>query len=71
MGNDDKHFKRLTIVFASFILVQGFYHTASFFGYKLLAKGVLEPLSFGILIIFGSIYLINKVRIKAEEIRVT
>jgi len=36
-----------------------------------LAKGVLEPLSFGILIIFGSIYLINKVRIKAEEIRVT
>jgi len=71
MGNDDKHFKRLTIVFASFILVQGFYHTASLFGYKLLAKGVLEPLSFGILIIFGSIYLINKVRIKAEEIRVT
>jgi len=71
MGNDDKHFKRLTIVLASFILVQGFYHTASLFGYKLLAKGVLEPLSFGILIIFGSIYLINKVRIKAEEIRVT
>ena len=39
IGNDDKHFKRLTIVFASFILMQGFYHTASFFGYKLLAKG--------------------------------
>ena len=71
MGNDDKHFKRLTIVFANFILMQGFYHTASFFGYKLLAKGVLEPLSFGILIFFGSIYLINKISVKAEEIRVT
>ena len=71
MGNDDKHFKRLTIVFASFILMQGFYHTASFFGYKLLAKGVLEPLSFGILIFFGSIYLINKISVKAEEVRVT
>ncbi len=71
MGNDDKHFKRLTIVFASFVLIQGFYHTASFFGYKFLAKGVLEPLSFGILIFFGSIYLINKTRAKAEEVRVT
>jgi hypothetical protein len=71
MDNDDKHFKRLTIVFASFILMQGFYHTASFFGYKLLAKGVLEPLSFGILIFFGSTYLINKISVKAEEVRVT
>jgi hypothetical protein len=71
MGNDDKHFKRLTIVFTSFILMQGFYHVASLSGYKLLAKGVLEPLSFGILIFFGSIYLINKTRAKAEEVRVT
>lgn len=71
IGNDDKHFKRLTIVFASFVLMQGFYHIASFFGYKLLAKGVLEPLSFGILIFFGSMYLINKIRTKAEEVRVT
>lgn len=71
IGNDDKHFKRLTMVFASFVLMQGFYHIASFFGYKLLAKGVLEPLSFGILIFFGSMYLINKTRTKAEEVRVT
>src|SRR5215469_9985217 len=52
MGNDGKHFKRLTMVFTSFILMQGFYHVASLSGYKLLAKGVLEPLSFGILIFF-------------------
>ena len=50
--------------------MQGFYHAASFFGYKLLAKGVLEPLSFGILI-FLSTYLINKISVKAEEVRVT
>ncbi|MGC1930709.1 MAG: hypothetical protein WA667_17200 [Candidatus Nitrosopolaris sp.] len=71
IGNDDNHFKRLTIVFASFVLMQGFYHTASIFGYKLLAKGVLEPLSFGILIFFGVFYLISKVSAKAEEVRVT
>ena len=71
MGNDDKHFKRLTTVFTSFILMQGIYHVASLSGYKLLAKGVLEPLSFGILIFFGSIYLINKTSAKAKEVRVT
>jgi hypothetical protein len=69
IGNDDNHF-RLTTVFASFVLTQGFYHTASIFGYKLLAKGVLEPLSFGILIFFGSIYLISKTSAKAEEVKV-
>ena len=71
IGNDYNHFRWLTIVFASFVLMQGFYHTASIFGYKLLAKGVLEPLSFGILIFFASIYLINKTSAKAEEVRVT
>ena len=70
IGNDDKHFKRLIIVFASFVLMQGFYHTSSFFGYKFLAKGVLEPLSFGILIFFGVFYLISKASAKAEEVRV-
>jgi hypothetical protein len=51
--------------------MQGFYHAASFFGYKLLAKGVLEPLSFGILIFFESTYLIEEISVKAEEVRVT
>ena len=69
--NDDKHFNRLPIVFASFVLLQGFYHAASYFGYKLLAKGILEPLSFGILIFFWSIYLIKKTSAKAKEVRVT
>jgi hypothetical protein len=66
---DPNYARRL--VFTSFILMQGFYHVASLSDYKLLAKGVLEPLSFGILIFFGSIYLINKISVKAEEVRVT
>ncbi len=73
MGNNGgtNHFKRLTIVLASFVLMQGFYHTASYFGYKVLAKGILEPISFGILIFFGIFYLISKARLKSEEPKVT
>ena len=70
MGNDNNHFKRLIIVLASFVLMQGFYHTASYFGYKVLAKGVLEPLSFSILILFGTFYIISKVSTKVEEPRI-
>ena len=71
MDNDVNHFKRLTIVLASFVLAQGFYHTASYFGYKVLAKGILEPLSFSILIFFGVLYLSSKARSKSEELKVT
>jgi hypothetical protein len=70
IGNDDNHFKRLTTVLASFVLLQGFYHVASFFGYKLLAR-VLEPLSFGTLIFFAVFYLISKTAARAEEAIVT
>jgi len=52
--------------------MQGFYHLAGSFGYKLLAKGILEPLSFGTLIFFGVFYIIGKTRAKNEEqVRVT
>ncbi|MDQ6669081.1 MAG: hypothetical protein M3Y53_12780 [Thermoproteota archaeon] len=72
IGNDNNHFKRLTIVLASLVLMQGFYHVVGSFGYKLLAKGILEPLSFGILIFFGVFYIISKTRATNEEqVRVT
>lgn len=66
-GNN--HFKRLTVVLASFVLMQGIYHVVNYFGYKVLAKGVLEPLSFSILILFGSFYIISRVSTKAETLR--
>lgn len=67
IGNDENHFKRLTIVLTSFVLMQGLYHVAGSFGYMLLAKGILEPLSFGILIFFGVLYIISKTNAKNEE----
>ena len=36
------------------------YHFAGALGFSLLAKAILEPLSFGILLFFGIIYLINR-----------
>lgn len=69
MGNDDNHFNRLIIVLASFVLMQGFYHAASYFGYKVLAKGILEPISFSILIFFGIFYLISKNNARRAEAR--
>jgi hypothetical protein len=64
------HFQYLTIILAVFVIIQGIYHSAGALCFSLLAKGILEPLSFGILIFFGSIYLISKTRAKAEELRV-
>jgi hypothetical protein len=70
-NNSNTHFQYLTIILAAFVIIQGMYHSSGALGFSLLAKGVLEPLSFGILIFFGSIYLINKTSAKAEEVRVT
>ena len=69
--NRNNNFRNLLIVLAVFVIMQGIYHTVGALGFSLLAKGILEPLSFGILIFFGSIYLINKISVKAEEVRVT
>jgi hypothetical protein len=65
---DDNHFKRLAIALTSFVLMQGIYHVASLFGYKILAKGILEPLSFGILILFGIFYLTSKLTQKQRKL---
>ena len=66
-GNNNKHFKVLTIILAGFVLMQAIYHAIGALGFSLLAKGVLEPLSFVILLFFGVIYLVNKIRTKSEE----
>ncbi len=52
---------------AAFVIIQGVYHSVGALGYILLAKAVLEPLSFGILLFFGIIYLIS--RSKAEKVK--
>jgi hypothetical protein len=66
-NNNNKHFKVLTIILAGFVLMQAIYHAIGALGFSLLAKGVLEPLSFVILLFFGVIYLVSKIRTKSEE----
>ena len=65
--NNNKHFKVLTIILAGFVLMQAIYHAIGALGFSLLAKGILEPLSFVILLFFGIIYLVSKIRTKSEE----
>jgi hypothetical protein len=66
-NNNNKHFKVLTIILAGFVLMQAIYHAIGALGFSLLAKGILEPLSFVILLFFGVIYLVSKIRTKSEE----
>jgi preprotein translocase subunit YajC len=51
-----KSFENISILLIGFILIQGVYHLFGMFGFKLLAKGFLEPLSIIILLLFGLTY---------------
>lgn len=64
----DNHFLKLTIALATFVVMQGIYHLVSLLGYRLLAKGILEPLSFGILILFGIFYITSKLGQKQSKL---
>jgi hypothetical protein len=66
-NNSNTHFQYLTIILAAFVITQGIYHSAGALGFSLLAKGILEPLSFGILLLFGALYLITKTRTKVSH----
>ena len=57
----------LTIVLVGFILLQVFYHIAGIVGFRLLAKGFLEPLSMGALLFFGIIYIISIWKTKRQR----
>jgi hypothetical protein len=65
--NNNKYFIMLTIILAGFVLMQGIYHAIGALGFSLLAKGVLEPLSFVILLFFGIIFLVSKIKTKSEK----
>ncbi|HEY6883903.1 MAG TPA: hypothetical protein VI278_07690 [Nitrososphaeraceae archaeon] len=66
-NNNNKYFMMLTIILAGFVLMQGIYHAIGALGFSLLAKGVLEPLSFVILLFFGIIFLVSKIKTKSEK----
>ena len=55
----ERHLRNMTILLVSFILIQGVYHFAGTIGFRLFAKGLLEPLSIMVLLSFGILYLIG------------
>ena len=65
--DNNNYFRKLTMVLVGFILVQVFYHIAAIIGFRLLAKGFLEPLSMAALLFFGVIYLISTFRAKKQQ----
>ncbi|HEX2406030.1 MAG TPA: hypothetical protein VHJ38_02380 [Nitrososphaeraceae archaeon] len=66
-NNNNNHLKILTIILIGFILIQVFYHIVGSLGFRLLAKGFLEPLSMAALLLFGVMYLIATVRTKNKK----
>jgi cytochrome bd-type quinol oxidase subunit 2 len=67
INNNNNDFRKLTMVLVGFILIQVFYHIAAIIGFRLLAKGFLEPLSMAALLFFGVIYLISIWKIKKQQ----
>ena len=65
--DNNNYFRKLTMVLVGFILVQVFYHIAAIIGFRLLAKGFLEPLSMVALLFFGVMYIISTLKIKQQQ----
>ena len=66
-NDNNNYFRKLTMVLVGFILVQVFYHIAAIIGFRLLAKGFLEPLSMAALLFFGVMYIISTWKIKKQR----
>jgi Ca2+/Na+ antiporter len=66
-NNNNNHLRKLTIILVGFILMQIFYHIAAIIGFRLLAKGFLEPLSMAALLLFGVMYLISTWKTRKQQ----
>ena len=64
INNNDNHLRKLTLTLIGFILIQVFYHIVGVLGFRLFAKGFLEPLSMAALLLFGVMYLISTLKTK-------
>ena len=65
--NNNNNLRKLTIILIGFILLQVIYHIVGALGFKLLAKGFLEPLSMAALLLFGVMYLISTLKTKQQH----
>jgi len=68
-NSNNQYLWKLTLVLIIFILIQVFYHIAGIAGARLLAKGLLEPLSMGALLSFGIIYVVSIWKTKRQGYR--
>lgn len=64
---NNNNLRILTIILIGFILMQIFYHIVGSIGFRLLAKGFLEPLSMAALLLFGVMYLITTLKTKNKQ----
>ena len=64
INNDNNRLRILTIILIGFILLQIFYHIVGALGFRLLAKGFLEPLSMAALLLFGVMFLMTTLKTK-------
>ena len=67
INNNDNNFRKLTMVLVGFILVQVIYHIAAIIGFRLLAKGFLEPLSMAALLFFGIMYIMSTWKTRKQQ----
>lgn len=67
INNNDNHLRKLTKILIGFILLQVLYHVIGTFGFRLLAKGFLEPLSMAALLLFGTMYLLSTLKTKKQQ----
>ena len=69
-SHNKKHFQNLLIILAGFVIIQGIYHFMGAVGFNQIAKGILEPISFIILLIFGIIYFVtSRSKSKKEDVK--
>ena len=66
-SSNNNNLRILTIILIGFILMQIFYHVVGSLGFRLLAKGFLEPLSMAALLLFGVMYLITTLKTKNKQ----
>ena len=66
-NSNNNNLRILTIILIGFILMQIFYHIVGSLGFRLLAKGFLEPLSMVALLLFGVMYLITTLKTKNKQ----
>jgi hypothetical protein len=67
INNNDNNFRKLTMVLVGFILMQVIYHIAAIIGFRLLAKGFLEPLSMAALLFFGIMYIMSTWKTRKQQ----